>query len=132
MPLLCFSTVEKAPSSNSKSLSKFFTAVKSETNCSDDQVVELIDLSDKEDLLDTSECPKMPVFAEDKAANYQTKIKSLILFEDVDVSLYEDQGFITTIQQLAETAKRPMILTSNSKKSYWLLLSSLAIFPVVN
>ncbi|KAK6939863.1 hypothetical protein RJ641_029394 [Dillenia turbinata] len=33
---------------------------------------------------------------------------------DVDIILDEDRGFIATIQKLAETAKRPMILTSNS------------------
>lgn len=43
-------------------------------------------------------------------------IKTLILFEDVDVTLCDDRGFISTIQQLADTGKRPMILTSNSKK----------------
>lgn len=42
-------------------------------------------------------------------------IKTLILFEDVDVTLCDDRGFISTIQQLASTGKRPMILTSNSK-----------------
>ncbi|KAF6172734.1 hypothetical protein GIB67_000792 [Kingdonia uniflora] len=39
--------------------------------------------------------------------------KTLILFEDVDTIFYEDRGFIASIQQIAETAKRPMILTSN-------------------
>ncbi|KAL2892923.1 ATPase family AAA domain-containing protein 5 [Bienertia sinuspersici] len=42
-------------------------------------------------------------------------IKTLILFEDVDVNLYDDRGLISTIQQLADTGKRPMILTSNSE-----------------
>lgn len=50
-----------------------------------------------------------------KSFSEQSDIKTLILFEDVDAVLDEDRGFIGTIQQLAETAKRPMILTSNSK-----------------
>lgn len=50
----------------------------------------------------------------------QTASKPLILFEDVDALLSEDHGLIATIQKLAETAKRPIILTSNSKKSNWL------------
>ncbi|KAI3951550.1 hypothetical protein MKX01_018666 [Papaver californicum] len=41
--------------------------------------------------------------------------KSLILFEDVDTIFDEDRGLISTIQQLAEKAKRPMILTCNSQ-----------------
>ncbi|KAK6114842.1 hypothetical protein DH2020_007111 [Rehmannia glutinosa] len=49
-----------------------------------------------------------------RTAKSQSEIKTLILFEDVDATVHEDQGFITTIQQLAVTAKRPMILTSNS------------------
>ncbi|XP_018682287.2 uncharacterized protein LOC103985271 isoform X2 [Musa acuminata AAA Group] len=42
-------------------------------------------------------------------------IKTLILFEDVDTVFEEDCGFISSVLQLAETAKRPIILTSNSK-----------------
>ncbi|XP_042449668.1 uncharacterized protein LOC122034470 [Zingiber officinale] len=44
--------------------------------------------------------------------------KSLVLFEDVDSVFDDDHGlnsFICTILQLAETSKRPIILTSNSK-----------------
>lgn len=41
--------------------------------------------------------------------------KIIILFEDVDIVFDEDRGFISTILQLAETAKRPIILTSNKK-----------------
>lgn len=42
-------------------------------------------------------------------------IKTLILFEDVDTVFEEDCGFISSVLQLAETAKRPIILTSNSE-----------------
>ncbi|XP_077250105.1 P-loop containing nucleoside triphosphate hydrolases superfamily protein isoform X2 [Tasmannia lanceolata] len=41
--------------------------------------------------------------------------KTLVLFEDVDTIFDEDRGFIGSILQIAETAKRPIILTSNSK-----------------
>uniref|UniRef100_A0A1D1Y003 ATPase family AAA domain-containing protein 5 n=1 Tax=Anthurium amnicola TaxID=1678845 RepID=A0A1D1Y003_9ARAE len=41
--------------------------------------------------------------------------KNLFLFEDVDAVLDEDHGFIATIMQLAETSKRPIVLTTNSK-----------------
>lgn len=70
--------------------------------------IDLISLSDDEDSKNGSASVLKPV-------NSQNGIKTLILFEDVDATLYEDRGFIATIQQLAETAKRPMILTSNSK-----------------
>ncbi|MQL86296.1 hypothetical protein Taro_018826 [Colocasia esculenta] len=37
------------------------------------------------------------------------------LKEDVDAVVDEDRGFINTIMQLAETSRRPIILTTNSK-----------------
>lgn len=43
----------------------------------------------------------------------QTANKTLILLEDVDTVFDEDRGFISSILQLAETAKRPIILTSS-------------------
>ena len=45
------------------------------------------------------------------------EVKPLILFEDVDITFLEDRGFLAAIQQIAETAKGPMILTSNSKRT---------------
>ncbi|KAG0501870.1 hypothetical protein HPP92_001942 [Vanilla planifolia] len=41
--------------------------------------------------------------------------KTLFLFEEVDVVFDEDHGFISAILKLAETTKRPIILTSNNK-----------------
>ncbi|XP_071716016.1 uncharacterized protein [Rutidosis leptorrhynchoides] len=70
-------------------------------------VIELIPLSDDEDSKNLDGSVAKPVGS-------QTGTKILILFEDVDASLIEDRGFIATVQQLAETAKRPMILTSNT------------------
>lgn len=75
-------------------------------------VVELIAISDDEaqssggtsrKLLD-----KNNVVASDK---FQT----LILVEDVDILFPEDRGCIAAIQQIAESARGPIILTSNSK-----------------
>ncbi|KAL3840005.1 hypothetical protein ACJIZ3_024596 [Penstemon smallii] len=113
-------TVENGPNSDNKPMSKFFTAVKAERLCSDNEAIELIDLSDKKDSEDAIRL-KTSVCGEDITSSYQNDIKNLILFEDVDATLCEDHGFITTIQQLGETAKRPMILTSNSKKLFWFL-----------
>lgn len=48
---------------------------------------------------------------------HQIEVKPLILFEDVDITFLEDRGFITAVQQIAETAKGPIILTSNSKRN---------------
>ncbi|XP_038717111.1 uncharacterized protein LOC120010394 isoform X2 [Tripterygium wilfordii] len=43
------------------------------------------------------------------------QLRPLILFEDVDIVFPEDRGFIAAIQYIAERAKGPVILTSNSK-----------------
>ena len=59
--------------------------------------------------------PTKSVVNKSKTVREPSGSRTLILFEDVDADLCEDRGFISTIQQLAETAKRPMILTSNSK-----------------
>ncbi|CAL1371710.1 unnamed protein product [Linum trigynum] len=42
------------------------------------------------------------------------KTKTSILFEDVDVIFPQDSGFISAIQNIADNAKGPVILTSNS------------------
>ncbi|GLT47100.1 hypothetical protein SLA2020_208190 [Shorea laevis] len=47
-------------------------------------------------------------------ASAQVKVKSLILFEDVDIIFPEDRGFVGAIKQIAENAKGPVILTSNN------------------
>lgn len=43
------------------------------------------------------------------------KAQKLILVEDVDILFPEDRGCISAIQQIAETAKGPIVLTCNSK-----------------
>ncbi|XP_060214329.1 uncharacterized protein LOC132641368 isoform X2 [Lycium barbarum] len=77
-------------------------------------VIEVIPLSDEENAPNASGLQRKQVCREEITTNHQGETKTLILFEDVDTALCEDRGFVSTIQQLAETAKRPMILTSNS------------------
>ncbi|CAJ1949000.1 unnamed protein product [Sphenostylis stenocarpa] len=43
------------------------------------------------------------------------KFHPLVLVEDVDILYAEDRGCIAVIQQIAETSKGPIILTSNRK-----------------
>lgn len=107
-------TVENASNTENKSLSKFFKAVNGDMQCSDDEVIELIHLPDVEESGNACSSPKKSVSTHKRTVNCQNGVKTLILFEDVDATLSEDHGFVATIQQLAETAKRPMILTSNS------------------
>ncbi|KAL8485596.1 hypothetical protein ACS0TY_027763 [Phlomoides rotata] len=107
-------TVDNEINSDNKSLSKFYKAVNAETQSSDDEVIELQYLPDKEDSGAAGSSPNESVPVDKRTVNCPSEVKTLILFEDVDATLCEDHGFITTIQQLAETAKRPMILTSNS------------------
>lgn len=42
-------------------------------------------------------------------------VQTLILVEDVDILFPEDRGCIAAIQHISETAKGPIILTSNSE-----------------
>ncbi|XP_019438576.1 PREDICTED: uncharacterized protein LOC109344305 isoform X2 [Lupinus angustifolius] len=74
----------------------------------DDGVVELITVSDDEahNLCGTSQklLGKNNVFA----------VQTLILVEEIDILFPEDRGCIAAIQQIAETARGPIILTSNS------------------
>ncbi|KAM6572301.1 hypothetical protein CsatA_016381 [Cannabis sativa] len=55
---------------------------------------------------------------EAESCSYKSEIKPLILFEDVDIIFFEDRGFIAAVQQIANTAKGPIILTSNSHKPF--------------
>ncbi|XP_018468890.2 uncharacterized protein LOC108840548 [Raphanus sativus] len=47
--------------------------------------------------------------------NDKSNLKPLILFEDVDISFAEDRGLVSAIQQIAEKAKGPVVLTANDK-----------------
>ncbi|XP_073315237.1 uncharacterized protein [Primulina huaijiensis] len=103
------------PINSDKSLSMFFSPVNTKTHCPDMEVLEMIPLLDKEDSQNADALSDKITSGDNLADKCQNGNKTLILFEDVDATLCEDHGFISTIQQLAETAKRPMILTSNSK-----------------
>lgn len=52
---------------------------------------------------------------ENQSSTCRVANKNLFLFEDVDAIFHEDRGLVTTIMQLAETSKRPIILTTNSE-----------------
>ncbi|CAN8234134.1 unnamed protein product [Cochlearia groenlandica] len=47
--------------------------------------------------------------------NDRANLKPLIIFEDVDICFAEDRGLLTAIQQIAEKAKGPVVLTANDK-----------------
>ncbi|GAB4861357.1 hypothetical protein Ancab_036519 [Ancistrocladus abbreviatus] len=79
------------------------------------RIIDLIPISETEESSNDVRIPGKFDCSENIACG-QGEIKTLILFEDVDATLCEDRGFISTIQQLADIGKRPMILTTNSKK----------------
>ncbi|XVE60338.1 hypothetical protein DITRI_Ditri05aG0121100 [Diplodiscus trichospermus] len=80
----------------------------------DNEVVELISISDEEELFGAHGASGKCVPNDSETGFGQAKVKPLILFEDVDISFPEDRGFLAAIQQIAEKAKGPVILTSNS------------------
>lgn len=45
--------------------------------------------------------------------NDRANLKPLILFEDVDICFAEDRGLVSAIQQIADKAKGPVVLTAN-------------------
>lgn len=77
----------------------------------EDDVVQVFPESFKED----SDCLTLEHYTIVGEDNSRAADMTLILFEDVDINFEEDRGLIASIQQIAETAKRPMVLTSNSK-----------------
>lgn len=81
----------------------------------DDGIAKVITLSD-EDCRDGTGESGISDREEAGSCCHQSEVKPLILFEDVDITFLEDRGFITAVQQIAETAKGPIILTSNSKR----------------
>ncbi|KAH6818100.1 4-hydroxy-3-methylbut-2-enyl diphosphate reductase [Perilla frutescens var. frutescens] len=85
-------TVENGTNTDNKSLSKFFKAVNADTQCYDDTVIELIHLPDEEDSRDACSSPKKSVSAYKRIVNCQNGVKTLIIFKDVDATLFEDHG----------------------------------------
>ncbi|XP_057873994.2 uncharacterized protein LOC131079969 isoform X1 [Cryptomeria japonica] len=55
------------------------------------------------------------IYSMDEKRWTQGRSKALILFEDVDMVFDEDRGFMGALLQIAETAKRPIVLTSNRR-----------------
>lgn len=83
--------------------------------CLADEVIELIHLSDDESKDDIKAVGEFEYIAESTSS--QGEAKALILLEDVDIVFLEDRGFISAIQEIADTGKGPIILTSNSKSA---------------
>ncbi|XP_045803964.1 uncharacterized protein LOC123897403 [Trifolium pratense] len=76
-----------------------------------DGVVELITISDDEACNPGETSQKL----HGKNTVACDKVQTLILVEDVDILFPGDRGCIAAIQQIAETARGPIILTSNSE-----------------
>ncbi|KAK1291973.1 hypothetical protein QJS10_CPB17g00661 [Acorus calamus] len=80
---------------------------------SDDEVIDLTPSKVNQVVVKVKEEPLQTLMR--RNASSRAVNKSLILFEDVDTIFDEDRGFIGTLIQLAETTKRPIVLTCNSK-----------------
>jgi hypothetical protein len=78
----------------------------------DDDVIEMITISD-----DGAHSPggTSRKLHHTNNALISNSVQTLILVEDVDILFPEDRGCIAAIQHIAETAKGPIILTSNSE-----------------
>lgn len=109
-------TVETPLDTESKCMPTSIAAVFSAKSLegSDHEGTKVIPLSDNEDFQNFTITPGNFICESNKVASDRSETKPLILFEDVDAVLSEDHGLIATIHKLAETAKRPIILTSNS------------------
>ncbi|XP_019182102.1 PREDICTED: uncharacterized protein LOC109177240 [Ipomoea nil] len=105
-------TQKDTANAEDNTLLRSFSAAVTGTEGPMSEVIELIPILDDEDSQNASATPRK-LICKDRT-NSHGDLNTLVLFEDVDAALCEDRGFISTIQQLSETAKRPMILTSNS------------------
>lgn len=86
------------------------------------EVIELIPLSDDDSKDNIKGVGEFEYIAYESTSS-QGEAKPLILLEDVDIIFLEDRGFISAIQEIADTGKGPIILTSNSKSAYsWMEL----------
>ncbi|KAA0045241.1 putative P-loop containing nucleoside triphosphate hydrolases superfamily protein [Cucumis melo var. makuwa] len=77
------------------------------------EVTELIPLSDDDSKDYIKGVGEFEYIASESLSN-QGEAKPLILLEDVDIIFLEDRGFISAIQEIADTGKGPIILTSNN------------------
>lgn len=94
---------------------KSATGITNLNNGSKSEVVELMQLSDGEDSQKAYQNACRSIGRQNI-----DELKTLIFFEDVDATVSEDHGFFSTIKQLAQTSKRPMILSANSKRVFGL------------
>ncbi|KAJ6774244.1 CELL CYCLE CHECKPOINT PROTEIN RAD17 [Salix purpurea] len=81
----------------------------------DGKMIEMIPISNKDNSLGATVATTTCASKESTIACDREQLKHLILFEDVDITFTEDRGFVSAIQQIAEKAKGPVILTSNSE-----------------
>ncbi|KAJ6681667.1 P-LOOP CONTAINING NUCLEOSIDE TRIPHOSPHATE HYDROLASES SUPERFAMILY PROTEIN [Salix koriyanagi] len=79
------------------------------------KMIEMIPISNKDNSLGATVATTTCASKESTIACDREQVKHLILFEDVDITFTEDRGFVSAIQQIAEKAKGPVILTSNSE-----------------
>ncbi|CAK7346989.1 unnamed protein product [Dovyalis caffra] len=79
------------------------------------KMIEVIPVSNEDDSLGATEATCKCASKERTVACGRGQLKPLILFEDVDITFTEDRGFVAAIQQIAEKAKGPVVLTSNSE-----------------
>lgn len=81
--------------------------------CLASELIELIPLSDDDSKDYIKGVGEFEDIGSGSLSN-QGEAKPLILLEDVDIIFLEDRGFISAIQEIADTGKGPIILTSNS------------------
>lgn len=94
---------------------KSTTGITNLNNGSKSEVVELMQLSDGEDSQQAYQNSCRSIGRQ----NIHER-KTLIFFEDVDATLTEDHGLLSAIKKLAQTAKRPIILSANGKRVFGL------------
>ncbi|CAI9778091.1 unnamed protein product [Fraxinus pennsylvanica] len=80
-------TAENSTNSDYRPLSKSLSAVITKSHCSDDEIIEVVLLSQNADSHNTGARLERSVLRENKVANYQNEILTLILFEDTDATL---------------------------------------------
>ncbi|KAK4758310.1 hypothetical protein SAY87_019611 [Trapa incisa] len=83
-------------------------------NANANEVTEIMQISYEDTPCDISRAEKFS-FKENQTPFEGQKVKPLILFEDVDITFLEDRGFVAAIEQIANTAKGPLILTTNNR-----------------
>uniref|UniRef100_A0A7N0ZV90 AAA+ ATPase domain-containing protein n=1 Tax=Kalanchoe fedtschenkoi TaxID=63787 RepID=A0A7N0ZV90_KALFE len=83
----------------------------------ENEVVEFITVANEDAACSSVDMSAEGPHAKNKLPCDRDKLKTLVLFDDVDIAFTEDRGFIGAIQHLARVAKLPIILTTNSNQS---------------